>query len=156
MPPSWRQTAFVRTHHRAKIALCQQDVTHLSPHGDMSRPMDNDSAVRILLALAQPTRLLVFRRLIEVFPGDVRSGEIARLCGVPHNTMSAHLAVLTRAALITAQRQGRAKAYRLNVLRYQELLSFLTTECCNEKPEICSPFLELQKLRCSPGSTEDV
>jgi DNA-binding transcriptional ArsR family regulator len=59
--------------------------------------MDAYLAIEALTALAQRTRLEVFRRLVKAHPDEIAAGEIARACKVPHNTMSTHLAILTRA-----------------------------------------------------------
>ena len=64
--------------------------------------MDEKAAIGALAALAQPTRLAVFRQLVGRHPGGIAAGDIARRFDVPHNTMSSHLAVLTRAGLAGA------------------------------------------------------
>jgi DNA-binding transcriptional ArsR family regulator len=70
--------------------------------------MDTDQAIVAFSALAQPTRLEVFRLLMEYEPNGLPAGEIARRIAVPHNTMSTHLAILTRAGLIEDERQSRS------------------------------------------------
>ncbi|MBZ0228914.1 MAG: helix-turn-helix domain-containing protein, partial [Bauldia sp.] len=72
--------------------------------------MDEKAAIGALAALAQPTRLAVFRQLVGRHPGGIAAGDIARRFDVPHNTMSSHLAVLTRAGLARAERDGRTIA----------------------------------------------
>ena len=74
--------------------------------------MDAHQAIVAFSALAQPTRLEVFRLLMEYEPNGLPAGEIARRIAVPHNTMSTHLAILTRAGLIEAERQSRSIVYR--------------------------------------------
>ena len=61
----------------------------------MSRIMDENIAMEGLGSLAQPTRLATFRRLLAAHPGSLPAGELARACDAPHNTMSAHLGVLS-------------------------------------------------------------
>ncbi len=68
--------------------------------------MDADQAIVAFSALGQPTRLEVFRLRMEYEPNGLPAGEIARRIAVPHNTMSTHLAILTRAELIEAERQN--------------------------------------------------
>lgn len=103
--------------------------------------MDETSAIEALSALAQPTRLTVFRHLAAAYPGKVPAGEIARQCDVPHNTMSSHLAILTRAGLTTASRAGRVVHYRANLDRLRDLVAFLARDCCEGHPELCVPLV---------------
>ena len=66
-------------------------------------------------ALAQPTRLKAFRKLVAAHPNGLPAGEIAQFCKVPHNTMSTHLAALMRGGLIAVARQGRSMNYRADL-----------------------------------------
>lgn len=115
--------------------------------------MDETTAVTALGALAQGTRLQVFRALVAAHPAGIPAGEIAARCGVPHNTMSAHLAVLTRAGLATAERRGRTIFYRAGLDGFRELVGFLTRDCCAGRPEICAPLLEPLANACCPPET---
>ncbi len=101
-------------------------------------------------ALAQSTRLDVFRLLVEREPEGLAAGEIARALAVPQNTMSAHLAVLLRAGLVSAQRTGRSIAYRADLPRLQAVMSFLVNDCCEGRPEICAPLIESMTTCCPP------
>jgi ArsR family transcriptional regulator len=103
--------------------------------------MDISAAVEALTALAQPTRLAAFRRLVKAHPDGVPAGEVARHCDVPHNTMSTHLAVLVRAGLASTERQGRVVSYRADLDGFRTLMNFLTRDCCRGRPEICAPLL---------------
>ena len=78
-----------------------------------------------LAALAQSTRLDVFRLLVKHEPDGLAAGEIAKALAVPQNTMSAHLAVLSRAGLVTARRISRSIVYRADLARFQAVMSFL-------------------------------
>jgi DNA-binding transcriptional ArsR family regulator len=78
----------------------------------MSRFIDQRVAVRSLAALAQDTRMTAFRRLVAVYPDSIGAGDIARCCKVPQNTMSTHLAILTRAGLLRVERDGRKMNYQ--------------------------------------------
>jgi len=102
--------------------------------------MDESSAIEALSALAQPTRLAVFRELAAAYPDAVPAGDIARICKVPHNTMSSHLAILTRAGLTTALRDGRVIRYRASLDRLRDLVAFLARDCCDGRPELCVPL----------------
>jgi len=77
--------------------------------------MDNNTAIAALAALAQATRLETFRFLVRHEPDGVPAGELARLLDVPQNTMSAHLATLSRAGLVTGERQSRSIIYRADL-----------------------------------------
>jgi DNA-binding transcriptional ArsR family regulator len=103
--------------------------------------MESDLAILAFAALAQPTRLDVFRLLMEHEPDGLPAGEIARQMDVPHNTMSTHLAILARAGLIEAARQSRSIIYRAKLDAVRELTGFLVKDCCGGRPEICAPLI---------------
>jgi DNA-binding transcriptional ArsR family regulator len=112
--------------------------------------MDADQAIVALSALAQPTRLEVFRLLMEYEPNGLAAGEIARRIAVPHNTMSTHLAILTRAGLIEAERQSRSIVYRAQLEAVRALAGFLVKDCCGGRPEICAPLIADLSPCCPP------
>ncbi len=104
----------------------------------------NENALTIieaLSALAQPTRLGVFRALVAVEPQAIPAGELARRSVVPQNTMSAHLAVLMRAGLVASERRGRSILYRASLPAFQALVTSLVRDCCDGRPELCAPLL---------------
>jgi ArsR family transcriptional regulator len=103
--------------------------------------MDDIEAIAALTALAQSTRLDVFRLLVRREPEGVPAGELARLMVVPQNTMSAHLSVLSRAGLVKAERRGRSILYRARLERLQDTVLFLVKDCCSGRPEICAPLI---------------
>lgn len=104
--------------------------------------MKNDSDIEALSALAQPTRLDVFRLLVKHEPDGLPAGEIARLLDVPHNTMSTHLSILTRANLVTVERHSRSMIYRVELKAVHKLVMFLLRDCCNGQPSLCAPIME--------------
>ncbi|MEC9481940.1 MAG: helix-turn-helix transcriptional regulator [Halomonas sp.] len=111
--------------------------------------MDTKTAIETFAALSQSTRLEAFRLLVRHVPDGLSAGDIARQLDVPHNTLSTHLGVLSRAGLVNARRQSRSMIYRANLARMQETLSFLVRDCCAGHPELCEPLLrELQP--CCP------
>src|SRR5689334_10465054 len=112
--------------------------------------MESTSTILVLAALAQATRLDVFRLLVEHEPAGLAAGEIAKALAVPQNTMSAHLAVLSRAGLVTAQRISRSIVYRADLVRLQAVMSFLVNDCCDGRPEICAPLIESMTTCCPP------
>ncbi|MEH2531237.1 ArsR family transcriptional regulator [Bradyrhizobium sp. AZCC 1588] len=97
-------------------------------------------AISALAALAQPTRLAIFKLLIKHEPVGITAGVIAETIGAPHNTLSTHLAILVRAGLLRAARDGRTIVYRSDVEGMQSLLQFLVNDCCNGHPELCNMF----------------
>jgi ArsR family transcriptional regulator len=112
--------------------------------------MDFESSVAALSALAQPTRLEVFRLLIRNEPGGLPAGEIARKLNVPHNTMSTHLNILSRAGLISAKRQSRSIQYCVVLEAVRSLVVYLLKDCCDGRPELCQPLLDDLTPCCRP------
>ena len=112
--------------------------------------MDGNHAILAFSALAQPTRLEVFRLLMKHEPDGLPAGEIARCVGVPHNTMSTHLAILTRAGLIEAARQSRSIVYRAQIEAVRGLAGFLVKDCCGGRPELCTPLIADLSSCCAP------
>jgi len=104
--------------------------------------MDESDAVEGLAALAQETRLRVFRLLLQHGPEGVPAGEIARQMGTPPNTMSTHLAILTRAGLIQARRESRQVFYTVELVGIRQLIAFLVEDCCGGRPGACTPLLD--------------
>lgn len=105
--------------------------------------MDEAAAIDGLASLAQPTRLATMRRLLTAFPGSLGAGELARACDAPHNTMSNHLGILVRARLVQVERVGRAMNYRVDVDAFRRLVTFLTSDCCNGRPDLCGDIAQL-------------
>ncbi len=103
--------------------------------------MENELAIENLAALAQGTRLDVFRLLAKHEPVGLPAGEIARQLGTPHNTLSAHFTVLSRAGLIRAERHSRSIIYRADLGAIQRLVAFLIEDCCGGAPGACAPVL---------------
>lgn len=92
--------------------------------------MESENALACLAALSQQTRLDAFRQLVRAGMAGVAAGELARRLGVPQNTLSAHLNVLSHAGLVTSARRGRNIVYRADLSRLNALLRFLVEDCC--------------------------
>ena len=105
--------------------------------------MDETGAIDCLASLAQPTRLAVVRRLLAAHPGCVTAGDLARACRAPHNTMSTHLSKLIRAGLVQVERAGRTMNYRADVKAFRGLVTFLSSDCCNGRPDLCGDIARL-------------
>jgi len=112
--------------------------------------MESENAVLALAALAQSTRLEVFRLLVKHEPEGLAAGDVARALAVPQNTMSSHLAVLSRAGLLSAQRFGRSIVYRADLARFRTVMLFMLRDCCEGRPEICAPLIADLTPCCSP------
>ena len=110
--------------------------------------MDIKEAVDTLGGLAQESRLKVFRLLIQAGTSGMAAGEIAKAVGIPKNTMSSHLAILSRANLIQARKEGRSMIYAVNFEGTRSLLSFLVEDCCQGDPSICGPLIETTLATC--------
>lgn len=104
--------------------------------------MESNHAIEALSALAQSTRLEAFKLLVRHEPVGLAAGDIAGALSVPQNTMSAHLATLTRAGLVTSARRGRSIIYRADLDGFRALTLFLLKDCCAGSPEVCAPLLE--------------
>ena len=104
--------------------------------------MDIVSAITALSALAQETRLAIFRLLVRHEPEGLPAGEIARQVDVPQNTASAHLATLVRAHLIQSERSGRSIIYRADLQNLKALTLFLVKDCCGGASALCAPLVE--------------
>ena len=112
--------------------------------------MESFEALNVFAALSQPTRLDAFRLLMRHEPDGLAAGEIARLLKVPQNTMSTHLAALAGAGLVQSERRSRSIVYRAAVARIRELASFLVSDCCNGRPELCEPLVAEFTACCGP------
>ena len=104
--------------------------------------MDTKSALVALASLAQGTRLDTFRLLVKHEPQGLPAGDIGTALGVPQNTLSSHLAILTRAGLTRAERQGRSIIYRADLDGLRSLTLFLLQDCCGASPSLCQPLLD--------------
>ena len=88
-------------------------------------------------ALAQDTRLAVFRLLVKEGPDGLPAGEVAARLQVTPATLSFHLAQLERAGLLSSNRRSRQIVYRVDLEGTRRLLAFLTEDCCQGRPELC-------------------
>ena len=118
--------------------------------------MESIDAIQVLAALSQSTRLEAFRLIVRHEPEGLPAGEIARLLGVPQNTMSTHLSVLSRAGLISAERLSRSIIYRAEIDQVRAITDFLVTDCCGGRPELCEPLVEAFTPCCSSQETGHV
>ncbi len=96
--------------------------------------MKSDEAVRALGALAQETRLSIFRALVQAGPEGTPAGRIAEALGAPASTLSFHLKELTAAGLVSSRQEGRFIYYVAEYSVMSGLVTFLTEKCCHGMP----------------------
>lgn len=92
--------------------------------------MENSEAVAALGALAQESRLEVFRLLVRTGADGMPAGDIGERLNIPPATLSFHLAQLRHAGLVTMKRDGRSLIYSADYDGMDDLMSFLTEKCC--------------------------
>ena len=110
--------------------------------------MELRTAVGLLAALAQDSRLQVYRLLVQAGPRGVAAGGIAGNLGIPANTLSFHLRTLSHAGLVAARQAGRFLYYSANYEQMNALLEFLARNCCGGRS--CLPAAgRLRKRRAS-------
>lgn len=114
-------------------------------------PMDEKQIVAALAALAQEHRLRIFRLLVAEGPSGMPAGEIADRIGIGATNMSFHLKELDRAGLLRATRQGRFIRYAIHVDGMRELLTYLTEQCCQGRPELCGAVFGRAANACGPA-----
>jgi DNA-binding transcriptional ArsR family regulator len=104
--------------------------------------MESISAISALSALAQETRLAVFRLLVQAGPTGLAAGQIAERLGIAAPTLSFHLSHLSHAGLVSCRRISRSLIYAANYAAMNDLVSFLTENCCGGAVQcapICNP-----------------
>jgi DNA-binding transcriptional ArsR family regulator len=112
--------------------------------------MESKQAIEALAALAQETRLGIFRLLVRAGPNGLPAGEIARVLEVPPATLSFHLRELERAGLLLSRRESRQIFYATHFDGMRQLLDFLMQDCCGGHPEICGAG----DRTCAPATSE--
>ena len=109
--------------------------------------MKERNAVALLAALAHEHRLRIFRLLVKRGPSGMPAGEIAERVGISATNTSFHLKELDRAGLLRSTRQGRYVRYAIDVDGMRKLLTYLTEDCCQGRPELCGDaFAAASKL----------
>jgi ArsR family transcriptional regulator len=117
---------------------------------DKLRNMETKEAVIALAALAQDTRLSVFRLLVRVGPEGIPVGRIGEELGVAPATLSFHLKELYHAGLISSRQEGRFIYYSANFESMTALMTFLTQNCCQGMPQECITVVETALGSCCP------
>lgn len=99
--------------------------------------MDKQQIIAALNALAQETRLDIFRYLVEASPHGVPAGQIGERLNVPWATLSFHLKTLQHAGLLERKRESRSIIYSVNFTTMDAVMGYLMENCCQGHPEAC-------------------
>jgi ArsR family transcriptional regulator, arsenate/arsenite/antimonite-responsive transcriptional repressor len=110
--------------------------------------MEKTDAVAALAALAQDSRLDVFRLLVQAGPQGMPAGEIATALKLAPNTLTFHFDLLRGAGLVTVRRDGRSMIYAARFESMNALLAYLTENCCQGAPQACEPAI------CKPARSK--
>jgi ArsR family transcriptional regulator, arsenate/arsenite/antimonite-responsive transcriptional repressor len=106
-------------------------------------------AIGALAALAQQSRLKIFRLLVQRGPNG--SSGIARRLRLPQNILSFHIATLARSRLVASRKESRSIIYFVDLQGTQDLLSFLVEDCCGGNAELCGPLVASAETGCCPA-----
>jgi ArsR family transcriptional regulator, arsenate/arsenite/antimonite-responsive transcriptional repressor len=101
--------------------------------------MKTKRALTALSALAQESRLAVFRLLVKQGPEGLTPGVIAENLDMPPPTLSFHLKALAQSGLVASKAEGRFLRYRADMAAFNALVAFLTEDCCQGQPGACLP-----------------
>ena len=101
--------------------------------------MKIEAAVDSLAALAQESRLAVFRLLVQAGEEGVAAGVLGDKLGIPPATLSFHLKTLANAGLVAARTEGRFVIYSANYAEMDKLIAYLTEHCCAGDAAQCAP-----------------
>ena len=110
--------------------------------------MNTKNVLSALTALAQESRLAVYRLLVQVGPGGIAASKIAEGLNIPPSSLSFHLKELTHADLVIPRQDGRFVIYSANYDTMNDLMSFMTANCCGGNP--CTPV-----TACTPECEAD-
>lgn len=101
--------------------------------------MQTKQAITVLSALAQESRLAIYRLLVEHAPDGLVVSAIAERLGVANTTLSFHLKELAHAGLITSRQEGRFIYYTASLAAMDDLIGYLTENCCCASGKTCAP-----------------
>lgn len=96
--------------------------------------MDTKASIAALAALAQESRLAVFRLLVQAGPAGLAASRIAEHLDIPSSSLSFHLKELSHAGLLSSRQDGRFVIYAANIATMNGLIGFLTENCCGGLP----------------------
>ena len=105
-------------------------------------------ATTVFESLASGVRLDIYRLLVKAVPDGMVAGEIGAALALPPTNLSFHLKALTGTGLLSVVQEGRYQRYRANLGLVQDLIAYLTAECCAGRPEQCA---ETAQASICPG-----
>ena len=108
--------------------------------------MKKSDAIAALAALAQDSRLDIYRLLVQAGAAGLPAGQIGERLRLPSATLSFHLAQLRQAGLVSFTRHGRSLVYAAEYPAMNALIGFLTDNCCNGNPAACLPAAVVSRL----------
>ena len=111
--------------------------------------METEKAVVALESLAQQSRLGIFRLLVEAGPDGLPAGQIAEQMALPAATLSFHLSQLKHSGLLACRREGRSLIYSADFAAMNDLVAFLTDNCCGGDAAQCAPVAPCATV-CTP------
>lgn len=109
---------------------------------DISKIMEKTEALAALAALAQESRLDIYRLLVQAGPEGRPAGQIGEQLGLPSATLAFHLKELKHAGLVSCTRNGRSLIYAAQYPVMNALLGYLTENCCGRPTDACQPFCD--------------
>ncbi len=114
--------------------------------------METNQALEAFQALSQDTRLAALRLLVQAGPNGLPAGAIAERLAVQPSTLSTHLGILERAGLVASRRESRSIIYAAQFEGLRRLITFLTDDCCQGRPEICGGLVSGEQAACGPSA----
>ena len=106
------------------------------------KKMTSTLAVKSLAALAQESRLAIFRSLVQAGPEGLPAGQLAETLGISPSSLTFHMKELTHAGLAVSRQEGRYVIYSAQINSMNALLAYLTDNCCGGNP--CSPVTAIR------------
>lgn len=104
--------------------------------------MDKSLATTVFESLSSGVRLDIYRLLVKAVPQGMVAGEIGGALAIPPTNLSFHLKAMTNAQLVSVVQEGRYQRYRANLTLVQELIGYLTAECCAGHPDQCAEICQ--------------
>jgi ArsR family transcriptional regulator len=114
--------------------------------------MDATKTVAALSALAHEHRLAIYRMLVECGPNGLPAGVIAEQLAVPPSSLTFHLQHLLRVGLVTQRRMSRQLIYAADFTAMNDLVGYLTENCCQGNPAACGLPIGQPQSTCQPAS----
>jgi len=117
--------------------------------------MEIKTIVTALAALAQDSRLAIFRLLVQVGPAGLPAGKIGEILGIPPSSLTFHMKELSHAGLVSSRQESRYVIYSANFQAMNEVLAYLTENCCGGAPCLSTPSPEYPSSEKFPHEREN-